>query len=550
MKYDICVFGGCSLDQMFYQDDSGKYPEMPNESIPGGKASNQAVAAAKAGAKVAIISKLGNDFIGNYIIENLRKYNIDTSCVEMVDGLNNDCSKIYINNQNKDNEIVRHDGAIKSFTKDMIEKYSSIILDSKIIIAQMKAPKEVCEELINFCYKNNKKLIITPCRPEKLVIGEEGNLESIKKISIITANRSECEKIFNTSDIKKCVEMYPNKLIVTLGNEGVVYHNGIEIVKIPACKVENIEDTTGAGDTFNGNLAVSIINKYTLKNAIIRAQYASAMKLQKKTAQAGMPTKDELDEYILEYNNESNNYKEELITAYKLILKAYNLINTDLQITVDIKNDKSFVTSSDIYIEKILINGIKDKFNKDNFVTEETYSNNTIKDRTWIIDPIDGTAHYMKQSLFWGIQLAFIDKGKTQFSIIYLPKIHELYYAIKDTGVYLNNIKVDNIRENHTEMSIIEFTGSINKFTKEKENILLNIKEKNIQIMGYLHINSCCFAFSNLISGRSDLLVSSVKRLWDILPGELMCKELGIDTFENNNLKLYSKNTKLIKEII
>lgn len=54
----------------------------------------------------------------------------------------------------------------------MIDKYKDVILNSKIIVCQLKIPKEVTERLINFCNNNNKILILTPCRPEKLSISE------------------------------------------------------------------------------------------------------------------------------------------------------------------------------------------------------------------------------------------------------------------------------------------------------------------------------------------------------------------------------------------
>ena len=94
--------------------------------------------------------------------------------------------------------------------------------------------------------------------------------------------------------------MYPNKLIVTLGAEGVIYHDGNTIQRLPAIISENLQDTTGAGDTFNGNLAYCLTHGYTLKDAIIRAQYAAAMKVQVPTAQEGMPYEEELNEYVSE----------------------------------------------------------------------------------------------------------------------------------------------------------------------------------------------------------------------------------------------------------
>ncbi len=116
-------------------------------------------------------------------------------------------------------------------------------------MCQLKVPKEVTVKLIEFCYKHSKKLILTPCRPEKLNIKDKENLKLIDKISIITANKKECKTIFNTDDVLSCVKKYPNKLIVTLGKEGLVYHNGKRFVKMPEIDVDEVIDTTGAGDT-------------------------------------------------------------------------------------------------------------------------------------------------------------------------------------------------------------------------------------------------------------------------------------------------------------
>jgi ribokinase len=178
----------------------------------------------------------------------------------------------------------------------MIDKYKDVLLSSKIVVSQLKVPANVSDYLIDFCHKNNKPIIVTPCNPDRL------SIDQIDKISIITANKKECEKIFNTSNIEECISKYPNKLIVTLGKEGVMYHNGTDIVKLPAILSDNLQDTTGAGDTFNGNLAYCLTHGYELKEAITRSQYASSMKVQVPTAQAGMPDKEELDKYLDELN--------------------------------------------------------------------------------------------------------------------------------------------------------------------------------------------------------------------------------------------------------
>ena len=269
MKYDICVFGGCALDQFYYKNKKGEIPECPSLVLPGGKGSNQAVAAARAGAKVTMVSRLGKDSIGQRILENLVYNNITTNNIEVVEGLSNDYAKIIIDEKTKDNDIERFVGAIDSFTPDMIDRYKKVFLQSKMVVAQLKVPKEVSAELINFCYDNNVPLIITPCRPQRLAISEPGNKELLDKITYITANKKECETIFETTDIDSCLEMYPNKLIVTLGPDGVAYHDGEKIVRIPAIEVDKVEDTTGAGDTFNGNFAASLIKGYTLHESVV-----------------------------------------------------------------------------------------------------------------------------------------------------------------------------------------------------------------------------------------------------------------------------------------
>lgn len=541
MKYDICVFGGCALDSFFYKNEVGEVPEAPSLVLPGGKGANQAVAAARAGAKVTMISRLGKDNIGQKILENLVYNNITTNNIELVEGLQNDCSNIIIDEKTKDNDIVRFAGAIDSFTPDMIDRYKKVLLNSKLVVAQLKVPKEVTVELINFCYENKVPLIITPCRAAKLSIKDDpSNLELIKKITYITANKSECETIFGTDNIEECVSKYPNKLIVTLGDSGVMYHDGEKVVHVPAVLVDKIEDTTGAGDTFNGNFAACLVEGYSFTDAIIRAQYASSMKVQKKGAQDGMPYKEELEKYIVNRLMYGNDYMAEFDIALNAILNAYENIKEHKIFNIKQKNDSTFVTESDLLVEKMIIDDIESQYGNDNFVTEEFNNENIIKDRTWIIDPIDGTAHYMKNSLFWAIQLAFVDKGEIQFSIIYIPSINELYYGIKGKGVFLNYKRLNVRRDVPLNESIIEFCGSAHKKTEEKMVLFRRLLDNHVKPANFMHINTCSFAFANLLSGRTNALIVSTKKPWDVLPGIFMVEELGANTYNYEGICVYS----------
>lgn len=294
---DVVVLGGASLDRMFYQREDGSYSENADISVPGGKGANQAVAAARAGASVTILSKLGDDFIGAGIIDNLRTNGVDVSRVEMVKGLQNDNSKILIHAKDKDNEISRVSGAIDSFTPSMVTDNADTILAARVVVSQLKAPKEVIEKLIDFCYKNHKFLVLTPCRPQKLVATDPHNIELINKIGMIFCNQEECETIFGTNDIESCVSQYPCKLVVTLGKDGLMYHDGEQVVKMPAIQT-TVKDTTGAGDTLCGNFVAAYCEGMSVIDALRRSICAATIKIQKESAQEGMPTKDELDRFI------------------------------------------------------------------------------------------------------------------------------------------------------------------------------------------------------------------------------------------------------------
>ena len=232
--------------------------------------------------------------------------------------------------------------------------------------------------------------------------------------------------------------------------------------------------------------------------------------------------------------------------AYRSVEEASQAIEND-EIIPKKKDDLTFVTVSDYKVEKILIDNIRKMYPRDNFVTEEFNSNNTISDRTWIIDPIDGTHHYMKKSIFWGIQLAFVDKGEVQFAIIYLPRLNEMYYGVKNKGVYLNHKKL-NIKNNIPfNENIIEFCGSVYKKYEEKYEIFERIFNSGDKPSNYMHINSCCFAFANLLSERTNTLVLSTKKPWDIVPGMFLVDEASINKYNYKDLIIYTTNNDINK---
>ncbi|MBE5745833.1 MAG: ribokinase [Clostridiales bacterium] len=300
-KY-ILVFGGSSID-FLYKETSEGYKTEPTSINFGGKGANQAVAASRAGYNVKIITCVGNDATGKLILQNLKNNNVDINNCELINGVSNDVNDIKVSIAGE-NEIIRKTGAINAFTKELIDKNAEIIKNAEIVIAQYKIPQEVSEYLIDFCYKNNVKIVVTPCRPERLSVLNNNNKEIIDKITYITCNEKEAKIVFNNKSVEEIVSNYPNKVIITLGEKGAIFHDGKKIIKLPAFKIEKVVDTTGAGDTLNGNFVVSILNGKSLKESLIYAMASSSIKIQSESAQDGMPTKKETEKFLKEFTNE------------------------------------------------------------------------------------------------------------------------------------------------------------------------------------------------------------------------------------------------------
>ncbi|WP_152657096.1 ribokinase [Oceanobacillus sp. CFH 90083] len=254
------------------------------QTNPGGKGANQAVAAARLGAEVRMIGQVGNDAFGLELIRMLDRENIDTSMIDIHGNTNTGTATITL--ADNDNRIIVVPGANESLSPSYIEQYKGRILKSDIVLVQFEIPLKVIRYCIDFCYENGIPIIINPA--PALTLPEEYWL----KAAYITPNEIEYKQIL--SDFQSKLD---SKIIVTMGKEGVSYQKDGHVHDIPAYPV-NPADTTGAGDTFNGALAVALAGKYEILEAIKFANAAAALSTLKVGAQSGMPWKAELEKFL------------------------------------------------------------------------------------------------------------------------------------------------------------------------------------------------------------------------------------------------------------
>ena len=286
----ICVIGSINYDLVV---NSEKFPvageTLFGESFKefyGGKGANQAVAAAKLGSNVTFFGKVGNDTFGSKLLSNFSDYNINIGNIESE---NTSSGTAVITIAENNNTIIVISGANEKVDINYIQDRKQEILSNDIIICQLEIPLRTVEYIAEICKQNNKIFILNPAPAKKL------SEELINNCTYITPNEIEILQITEEVSINKVLEKYPNKMILTNGENGIKYYDGNEIVVVDAADV-NVLDTTGAGDTFNGAFAYALSNEMSVKEAVEFANVAAGLSVTKIGAQIGIPSIDEIHE--------------------------------------------------------------------------------------------------------------------------------------------------------------------------------------------------------------------------------------------------------------
>lgn len=257
---------------------------------PGGKGANQAVAAARLGGDVTFICKVGRDVFGEKAIEGYRKDNIDTQHI-MLSDLPSGVALILVDGGGE-NSISVAPGANGDLTPADIESKADVIRSADILILQLEIPVESVEKAVSIAKEAGVYVILNPAPAKRLPE------ELLENVSLLTPNQSELEILTGIkgdvrAGLDALVERGVGEVILTLGSKGSMVYSGDEPVLIPALKVDAV-DTTAAGDTFCGALAVAISEGKSLTDAARFATCASALTVQKMGAQVSIPYRKDM----------------------------------------------------------------------------------------------------------------------------------------------------------------------------------------------------------------------------------------------------------------
>lgn len=299
-KPNILVIGSANMDMVIQSDH---FPS-PGETIiggefsliPGGKGANQAVAAARLGGEVSFISQLGKDLFGQQNLANYQQEGINTSHILLNPNKPSGVALITVD-KSGENTIIVAPGANEALSIKDIHNAGNVFEIADIILIQLEIQMPVVCEACRMAFEMGKKIILNPAPAN--VIPEA----AYPHLFMITPNETETEimtglKVSNLQSAReaslKLQEKGVPNVIITMGAAGAYVHTSEFQGIIPTEKVE-VKDTTAAGDTFNGALAVALAKKQGIQEAVKFALKAATLSVQRFGAQTSIPFSTDLE---------------------------------------------------------------------------------------------------------------------------------------------------------------------------------------------------------------------------------------------------------------
>jgi len=226
--------------------------------------------------------------------------------------------------------------------------------------------------------------------------------------------------------------------------------------------------------------------------------------------------------------------------ASKSIIRDFGEVE---KLQVSKKGPRDFVTKTDRYVEKILIEELSNTKKNYSFITEETGTiKNKDKENIWIIDPIDGTTNFLHGIPHFAICIAHQSKNEILSGLIFDPIKDEMFFAEKDKGAFLNNQRLRVSKKNSLDDCL---------FSSNHEG--LKFSDLNMRCSG-----SAALDLAYVASGRLDGFFQNKINLWDVAAGALLIKEAGgivnnIDKFDIKNIDIKASsdaiNAKMLQKL-
>ncbi|WEZ82315.1 ribokinase [Rhizobium sp. 32-5/1] len=298
---------GVSILGIFVADTAYLAKRMPNvgETItgtgfsvgPGGKGSNQAVAAARAGAEVSFISKIGRDTFGDMALKTYAEAGVRPKVVQM-DDMPTGAAFIYVNDENGENAIIVYPGAAGTIDIADVEAARETIEQSLVFVTQLEQPAKAAQRALEIAHAAGVTTIFNPAPAESFP-------EAIYPLcDYIVPNETEAAAIVGfvldtLDDARRAGDALLAKgvrtALITLGGRGVLYHTASKSVHVPAMSSGTVIDTTGAGDAFVGGFAAALSRGFEPVDAVRFGCATAGIAVTRRGTAPAMPRLEEVE---------------------------------------------------------------------------------------------------------------------------------------------------------------------------------------------------------------------------------------------------------------
>jgi len=303
MNRPLIFIGTTNLDIVFYSEQlpvPGQSLIGTIEEFGGGKGANQVVAAAQLGGNPLFATMFGEDDAAHSMTQGLRDAGVNTSKIIKKPGFKSGKALIFVSSDGT-NIIGIDAGANEAFNATDVKTALSDVPQDAVMVVEMGLPIEACRAALES--KGDRFLIFNPAP-----VRAQLNKTECSCINIITPNETEAEqltgiKVNSVEQAFEAAKLLHNRgvaaVAITLGQNGVVYLDSERQIHQNAYPVTAI-DTTGAGDAFNGALAVQIAKECNIADALHFAVAAASLSVTRKGAQQSMPTEAEVMQFLSE----------------------------------------------------------------------------------------------------------------------------------------------------------------------------------------------------------------------------------------------------------
>lgn len=268
-------------------------------NVPGGKGANQAVAAARLGADVSMVGRVGRDTFADPLLENLAADGIDHTYVtrdrEAATGV-----ALIVVDEAGENSIVVASGANARFSPSDVEAAEATLASADVVLLQLESPLETVRRAAELGRANGATVLLNPAPARELPD------ELLALVDVLIPNETEAalltdRPVDGEEDARAAagdlLESGVDVVILTLGERGALLAREGDVTLIPSFEVDAV-DTTAAGDAFVGSFAVALAEGRSLTDAVRRGNAAGALAATRMGAQPSLPTRDALERMV------------------------------------------------------------------------------------------------------------------------------------------------------------------------------------------------------------------------------------------------------------